>query len=179
MSWRALRHAISPPLASREHRRGTFPAQIPIAEPAARPTEPYLPRFRALALFGRRPPERVVRASSPASENLHRAQELTHAAQQDALYRLQTSIVSRINVICLSVRDLFFAQGRAGEGVLTESRGRLRHTFKVARLGHEAAKTVNEIGRRPCRHRSSGLAMIELPGVIEIGFNSAFHMRCL
>jgi hypothetical protein len=25
-------------LASREHRRGTFPAQIPIAEPAARPT---------------------------------------------------------------------------------------------------------------------------------------------
>src|ERR1700730_6514999 len=27
------------------------------------------------------------------------------------------------------------------------SRGRLRHTFKVARLGHEAAKTVNEIGR--------------------------------
>jgi hypothetical protein len=52
---------------------GTFPAQIPIAEPVARPTEAYLPRFRALALFGRRPPERVVRLSLPASENLHRS----------------------------------------------------------------------------------------------------------
>jgi hypothetical protein len=41
-------------------------------EPAARPTEAYLPRFRALALFGRRLPERVVRSSLPASENLHR-----------------------------------------------------------------------------------------------------------
>jgi hypothetical protein len=29
------------------------------------------PRFRALALFGRRPAERVARSSSPASENLH------------------------------------------------------------------------------------------------------------
>jgi hypothetical protein len=41
--------------------------------PKARPTEAYLPRFRALALFGRRPPERVVRSSLPASENLHRS----------------------------------------------------------------------------------------------------------
>src|SRR5437016_3891814 len=48
-----------------------FAAQIPIAELAARPTEAYLPRFRALALFGRRPPERVVRSSFPAAENLH------------------------------------------------------------------------------------------------------------
>src|SRR6478672_9676097 len=31
----------------------------------------YLPRFRALALFGRRLPERVARSSLPASENLH------------------------------------------------------------------------------------------------------------
>ena len=32
----------------------------------------YLPtRFRALALFGRRPPERVVRSSLPATEKLH------------------------------------------------------------------------------------------------------------
>jgi hypothetical protein len=29
--------------------------------------------FRALALFGRRLPERVVRSSFPASENLHRS----------------------------------------------------------------------------------------------------------
>src|SRR5712691_3742550 len=37
-------------------------------------------RIRALALFGRRPPQRVVRSSLPASENLHkksgRTQEL-------------------------------------------------------------------------------------------------------
>jgi len=33
----------------------------------------YLPtRFRALALFGRRPAQRVVRSSLPASENLHK-----------------------------------------------------------------------------------------------------------
>src|SRR6516164_7962622 len=34
---------------------------------------PNFPRLRALALFGRRPPERVVRSSLPASENLHRS----------------------------------------------------------------------------------------------------------
>src|SRR4029077_2077312 len=43
----------------------------PIAELAAPPDGAYLPRFRALALFGRRPPERGVRSSFPASENLH------------------------------------------------------------------------------------------------------------
>ncbi len=31
-----------------------------------------LPRFRALALFGRRSLQRVARSSLPASENLHR-----------------------------------------------------------------------------------------------------------
>src|SRR5437588_12138663 len=38
---------------------------------AAHPHPP--PRFRALGLFGRRPPERMVRSSLPASENLHRS----------------------------------------------------------------------------------------------------------
>jgi hypothetical protein len=33
---------------------------------------PHFPRFRALALFRRRPPERVEGSSLPASENLHR-----------------------------------------------------------------------------------------------------------
>src|SRR4029077_19687089 len=47
-------------------------AQIPIAELAAPPDGAYLRRFRALALFGRRPPERGVRSSFPASENLHK-----------------------------------------------------------------------------------------------------------
>ena len=63
-----------------------FAAQIPIAELAARPTEAYFPRFRALALFERRPPQRVDSSSLPASENLHNtgqtearsAGELTH-----------------------------------------------------------------------------------------------------
>ena len=51
--------------------------EIPIAflrhhSPAA-PSAHYLStRFRALALFRRRLPERVVRSSLPASENLHK-----------------------------------------------------------------------------------------------------------
>jgi hypothetical protein len=43
--------------------------QFPIA-PAA-PSVPHTPRFRALALFGRRPSERVDGLGIPASENLH------------------------------------------------------------------------------------------------------------
>ena len=61
------------PLSFPQHGRR---AQIPIAllphqsPPAA--LVHYLPtRFRALALFGRRPPQRVVRSSLPAAENLH------------------------------------------------------------------------------------------------------------
>jgi hypothetical protein len=46
------------------------------------PTEAYLPRFRALALFGRRPPQRVIRSSFPASENVHKAQNRTPALPQ-------------------------------------------------------------------------------------------------
>src|ERR1700730_2827948 len=41
------------------------------ATPAALPRHYLLTRFRALALFGRRPAERVVRSVLPASENLH------------------------------------------------------------------------------------------------------------
>ena len=44
--------------------------RIPIA-PAA-PSVPHTPRFRALALFGRWPPQRVDGLGIPASENLHR-----------------------------------------------------------------------------------------------------------
>ena len=49
----------------RHSRRG----RIPIA-PAA-PSVPHTPRFRALALFGRWPPQRVDGLGIPASENLH------------------------------------------------------------------------------------------------------------
>jgi hypothetical protein len=50
-------------------RRLTSSGQIPIG--LAAPLLHYpSPRFRALALFGRRSAERVVRSSLPASENL-------------------------------------------------------------------------------------------------------------
>ena len=65
--------------------------QIPIAflphHPPAAALSHYLPtRFRALALFGRRPAERVVRSVLPASENLH----ITgcEQVQQNRPYRL-------------------------------------------------------------------------------------------
>src|ERR1700693_3859707 len=48
-----------------DQRCGQFPIVL------AAPSVPYPPRFRALALFGRRPPERVDRLGIPASENLH------------------------------------------------------------------------------------------------------------
>src|SRR3984893_3944444 len=47
----------------------TYRGKISIA-PAA-PSVPHFPRFRALALFGRRPQERVDSVVIPASKNLH------------------------------------------------------------------------------------------------------------
>ena len=43
----------------------------PHRAPAAPPLHYLPPRFRALALFSRRPHQRVVRSDSPAAENLH------------------------------------------------------------------------------------------------------------
>jgi hypothetical protein len=54
-------------LARSRASRGQFPI-----EPAAPPV-PHPSRFRALALFGRRPPERTDGPGIPASENLHRS----------------------------------------------------------------------------------------------------------
>src|SRR4029077_3992279 len=51
--------------------------RIPIA-PAAPPV-PHFPRFRALALFGRRPQERVDRLVNPASENLRKTGHCRHS----------------------------------------------------------------------------------------------------
>jgi hypothetical protein len=48
--------------------------QIPIA-PAAT-SVPNFPRLRALALFGRRPPQRVEEFVMPASKNLHNSEQL-------------------------------------------------------------------------------------------------------
>src|SRR6266581_2498148 len=44
--------------------------RLNLHSPAAPPI-PHFPRFRALALFGRRPPQRVDSLVMPASENLH------------------------------------------------------------------------------------------------------------
>src|SRR6266478_5369936 len=45
--------------------------RLNLDSPAAPPV-PHFPRFRALALFGRRPPQRVDSLVMPASENLHK-----------------------------------------------------------------------------------------------------------
>jgi hypothetical protein len=69
-----------------------FPAaKSPIA-PAAPPSL-YLPtRFRALALFGRRPPERMVRSSLPAAENLRTS------GHRPRLFDRQSDLASRPQV---------------------------------------------------------------------------------
>src|SRR6266478_9634905 len=54
----------------------THRGKIPIA-PAAPPV-PRFPRFRALALFGRRPKERVDSLVMPASENLDNKRHRVH-----------------------------------------------------------------------------------------------------
>src|SRR3981189_1736562 len=55
----------------------TYRSKISIA-PAA-PSVPHFPRFRALALFGRRPQERVDSVVIPASKNLHNNGQRTKA----------------------------------------------------------------------------------------------------
>src|SRR5450755_2542149 len=47
-----------------DQRCGQFPIVL------AAPSVPYPPRFRALALFGRRPPERDAPADDPAAEDV-------------------------------------------------------------------------------------------------------------
>src|SRR6476619_7752 len=61
----------------------TYRGQISIA-PAAPPV-PHFPRFRALALFGRRPPQRVDSIVMPASENLH-ITGLMHRSKSELLF---------------------------------------------------------------------------------------------
>src|SRR5882757_10582875 len=46
-------------------------ARLNLHSARAAPPVPHFPRFRALALFGRRPPHRVDSLVMPASENLH------------------------------------------------------------------------------------------------------------
>src|SRR6266478_7678494 len=64
----------------------THRGKIPIA-PAAPPV-PRFPRFRALALFGRRPKERVDSLVMPASENLH-ISRLMHRSKANPIRSLR------------------------------------------------------------------------------------------
>jgi hypothetical protein len=58
---------------------------------------PNFPRLRALALFGRRPPQRVDSLLMPASENLHKE---THALQQLALHWELSGTANVTNPLC-------------------------------------------------------------------------------
>src|SRR5947209_390379 len=94
--------SASIPLSFRQHRRR---AQIPIAllphqSPAAALVH-YLPtRFRALALFSRRPSERVVRSSLPAAENLHKTRDYRTATLAAALRQSTDIRVARRRLDC-------------------------------------------------------------------------------
>src|SRR5882724_11693227 len=57
--------------------------RLNLHSPAAPPV-PHFPRFRALALFGRRPPQRVDSLVMPASENLHN-KRLVRAAKRHSI----------------------------------------------------------------------------------------------
>jgi hypothetical protein len=48
---------------------------------------PNFPRLRALALFGRRPPQRVDSLLMPASENLHRKRHSDALIFEDCRHR--------------------------------------------------------------------------------------------
>src|SRR5271166_688789 len=72
---RPLPHSIQ--VAGRQlraHRHNRRENQIPIAL-AAHPA-PNFPRLRALALFGRRPPEQEAHLLMPASKNLHKSRRV-------------------------------------------------------------------------------------------------------
>src|SRR5258707_9382531 len=72
--------------ASKQRRRlhhfaptSSRPTPRPNPHSACCTSVPHLPRFRALALFGRRPHQCVARPSMPASENLHRSCRPSHS----------------------------------------------------------------------------------------------------
>jgi hypothetical protein len=60
---------------SKDHLADRHPDAASHIDPAAPPV-PHFPRLRALALFGRRSPQRVDSLVMPASENLHKSGRL-------------------------------------------------------------------------------------------------------
>ena len=94
--------------------------QIPIA-PAAPPL-PHRPRFRALALFGRRPPERVERFVLPAAENLHTSG--CEQSQQTTLYSITSSARSRKDSGIASLRALAVVRSMTSSNLVGCSTGR-------------------------------------------------------
>jgi len=83
------RQCADPPAASCRrhiHPRARRRHQIPIAPVA--PPVPNFPRLRALALFGRRPPQRVEGFLMPASKNLH-ISRLMHRSKANPIRSLR------------------------------------------------------------------------------------------
>src|ERR1700686_2420329 len=68
-----VRHGANTPFEKLPGTQITYPR---LTAPAAPPV-PHFPRLRALALFGRRPPQLVDSLVMPASENLHKKQKFT------------------------------------------------------------------------------------------------------
>jgi hypothetical protein len=84
---------ISQSLTSSASLRSPNPhSRLPHRSPAGLPAHYLLARFRALALFGRRPPERVAGSSLPAAENLHTTGR--EQSQQMALYSITSSAIA-------------------------------------------------------------------------------------
>ncbi len=99
--------------------------QIPIA-PAA-PSVPHTPRFRALALFGRRPSERVDGLGIPASENLHRTCLPRCKKDRETFSsKARHAAPTRIGCPQCSLRGDGCDDGSSSRGLEARLRGRLR-----------------------------------------------------
>src|SRR5215469_1730111 len=100
---------ISPTAAPSPHqhrRRAEISIALLLHRPPAAPQAHYLSmRFRALALFGRRPPERVVRPVPPASENLHNTCTIPDLSRCSKLSKPTRSPRRRWRVACPARSD--------------------------------------------------------------------------
>jgi hypothetical protein len=139
----------------------------------------HFPRFRALAVFGRRPPCRVVSSSLPASENLHRSGPRLHRSKMRRL-RVAHWIDGRVTRQRRSAATAL--RGRAFWPLQIDDkieRGRAYHG-QVCRL-----LTLEGAGRtlkpRPCHHVTwyGGVTIILLEQVALSIFRCGKHAeRC-
>jgi hypothetical protein len=88
--------AINLPLAARSHARGMFAAQIPIAKPAARPTERPSRDFVPWRFSDAGCRSAWLDRRTPASENLHMSRHMQ--CSKGASYSITSSARSKIDV---------------------------------------------------------------------------------